>query len=123
MEKQKTKAVVVAQFSVVGFHQWAGAPVAVKYLSDKHRHVFTFRVEANVQGHDREIEFHMLGRDAREKLYCNFTRDMNGEYQFDGRSCEMLADGLMYHLRAANWPVTAVECWEDMENGARVALA
>lgn len=117
------RAKVIATFELGGFHQWPDAerllPV-VGYLSDLHRHLFHFRVECSVLHHDRQVEFHMLRAAAVEAVEELATARLNGELLFGSRSCEMIATELGACLLSRNWPVVAVEVWEDRENGARV---
>lgn len=112
---------VISTFTVNGFHAWSDAPLVLAYLSTRHRHLFTVKVEARV-GHDnRQIEFHQLQRAAREAMDDLHPRGGNGnEYEFGSKSCEMLAAELLVQLRKKSWVVSAVEFWEDLECGARV---
>lgn len=111
---------VIATFRVVGFHNWPNAPAAVAYLSAPHRHEFLIRVEARVENEDRQVEFHMLKREAKIALASAFevaTFGAEDEYNFGYRSCEMIARELQEVMRD---PVSAIEVWEDAECGARV---
>jgi hypothetical protein len=109
---------VIATFKEVGFHCWPDAPAEVSYLSNPHRHEFLIRVEARVGHDDREIEFHMLKREAKLAMITAFdAAEQGSEFQFGHRSCEMIAQHLYASIR---YPVSAIEVWEDQENGARV---
>ena len=118
----KTVSTVISTFRVIGFHAWPGAFDEVKYLAQVHRHEFSFRLEAVVNHDDRSIEFHDLGRKARATMEALFSRNEFGEYVFNARSCEMIAKRLGEVLISQSFPISAVECWEDAENGARVTF-
>jgi len=105
------KTRVIVTHRQVGFHSWSDAPPEVEYLASEHRHLFTYRVECAVQDGDREIEFHMLQRRLRDVLGSEETR-------WGGRSCEHIA--LFLRRGLADYPVLAIEVWEDDECGARV---
>jgi len=102
---------VIVTHRQVGFHAWPNAPADVAYLAQQHRHLFTFRVECAVVDGDREIEFHTLQRAVRLALG-------DGEYQWGARSCEHIA--IVLRTLLSQFPVLAIEVWEDDECGARV---
>lgn len=110
-------AKVLTTFRLVGFHNWPGALPPVAYLAQRHRHVFTVKVEAGVGHGDRQIEFHMLKRETQEICRLVFNQNEHGEFEFSDRSCEHIAEMILKNSRGA---VRAVEVWEDDENGARV---
>jgi hypothetical protein len=114
---------VIATFRVHGFHAWPRAPREVAYLSSRHRHEFHFRVEVEVTDPDREVEFHTLQRASLAVLAEAYPGAVvPGEYEFGPSSCEHIATSLLNKMVKVGHPVSAVECWEDGENGARVAL-
>jgi hypothetical protein len=116
-ESDNAPARVFATVYVDGFHHWPGAPGAVAYLRDMHRHRFRFRVEAEV-GHDnRDVEFHILAHHLTLHLQTLYRRNLDGVYLFGERSCETLARGVLSALPG----VAAVEVWEDEDFGARVS--
>jgi hypothetical protein len=86
----------------------------VSFLANPHRHIFHFRVWADVVHNDRDIEFIQFKR-WLENLYRDDT------LQLDYKSCEMMADDLYIH-RASRYPNRAVwiEVSEDGENGALI---
>ena len=86
----------------------------VSFLANPHRHIFHFRVWADVVHNDRDIEFIQFKR-WLENLY----RD--GTLQLDYKSCEMMADDLYIQI-ASRYPNRAVwiEVSEDGENGALI---
>ena len=86
----------------------------VSFLANPHRHMFHFRVWADVVHNDRDIEFIQFKR-WLENLYRNDT------LQLDYKSCEMMADDLYIQI-ASRYPNRAVwiEVSEDGENGALI---
>ena len=86
----------------------------VSFLANAHRHIFHFRVWADVIHNDRDIEFIQFKR-WLENLY------RSGTLQLDYKSCEMMADDLYIQI-ASRYPNRAVwiEVSEDGENGALI---
>jgi hypothetical protein len=86
----------------------------VSFLANPHRHIFHFRVWADVVHNDRDIEFIQFKR-WLENLYRDNT------LQLDYKSCEMMADDLYIQI-ASRYPNRAVwiEVSEDGENGALI---
>ena len=86
----------------------------VSFLANPHRHMFHFRVWADVIHNDRDIEFIQFKR-WLENLYRDNT------LQLDYKSCEMMADDLYIQI-ASRYPNRAVwiEVSEDGENGALI---
>ena len=86
----------------------------VSFLANPHRHMFHFRVWADVVHNDRDIEFIQFKR-WLENLYRDNT------LQLDYKSCEMMADDLYIQI-ASRYPSRAVwiEVSEDGENGALI---
>jgi len=86
----------------------------VSFLANPHRHIFHFRVWADVVLNDRDIEFIQFKR-WLENLYRDDT------LQLDYKSCEMMADDLYIQI-ASRYPNRAVwiEVSEDGENGALI---
>jgi hypothetical protein len=86
----------------------------VSFLANPHRHIFHFRVWADVVHNDRDIEFIQFKR-WLENLYRDNT------LQLDYKSCEMMADDLYIQI-ASRYPNRAVwiEVSEDRENGALI---
>ena len=86
----------------------------VSFLANPHRHIFHFRVWADVVHNDRDIEFIQFKR-WLENLYRDNT------LQLDYKSCEMMADDLYIQI-ASRYPSRAVwiEVSEDGENGALI---
>jgi hypothetical protein len=91
----------------------------VAYLAQRHRHEFVFRLEARVWHSDRDIEFHILKTLAMTELMNAYAS--NGLWcDFGTMSCEQIAEALHALLVAQGIACTAIEVWEDGENGARV---
>lgn len=110
-----TKHIIVT-WRAEGWHRWPAAPDETGYLRHSHRHMFHWRVEAEINSLDRELEFHALLHHARSISY----KFMEG----NSTSCESAADMLLKDLYSGGFPtVTAVECWEDRECGSRVEWA
>ena len=86
----------------------------VSFLANPHRHIFHFRVWADVVHNDRDIEFIQFKR-WLENLYRDDT------LQLDYKSCEMMADDLYIQI-ASRYPNRAVwiEVSEDGENGGLI---
>lgn len=106
---------VYCTFEVEGFHKWDGAKEIeeVKYLADKHRHIFHYKVGISVTHDDREIEFIMLKHILLSEVTSWDKNDMG--------SCEAQAIRIIDYLKVA-YPNRKyyVECSEDGENGAYV---
>lgn len=113
------KREVWVTFQKVGFHYFLGAAteeqyVDVSYLSNKHRHLFKFRVSIEVFHQDREVEFHQFLN------YCESLFD-SGSIDINHKSVEMLADDLFSHIHD-KYPMrkVAIEISEDGECGAQI---
>lgn len=104
---------VTEQF--VAYHKWENAPEEVSYLRNLHRHLFKVRVELDVYGMDREIEFHTLKSVVRDYCRRNFEEQVVG-------SCENIASLIkmwIENIYGSDRRVK-VEVSEDGENGAIV---
>jgi hypothetical protein len=110
---------VIVRTDVVGYHAWEGAPPHRAYLGTRHRHVFKFEVGVRVDHRDRQVEFHDL-LDSVHKSLRGSDANLIGVANFEGRSCEMIANELVEMLTVVGYSVAYVEVWEDGENGARV---
>jgi len=89
---------VYCRFRVTGFHSWPGAPKGLVYLANNHRHEFHFEVSVEVVDNDREIEFITLKEKCLLFLHNMYEKDVNGNYIFGHRSCEMIGTQLMKML-------------------------
>jgi len=106
-------------FQRTGFHFYPAAQIDpalddVKYLGDRHRHLFKFKVYITVTHQDRELEFHQV-LNYCESLFNNQAIEANG------KSVEMLADELYSHLtvRYPNRDMK-IEVSEDGECGCTI---
>ena len=105
--------IIWVKFTQHGIHRYPDAPEEVSYLQNPHRHLFHFKVTAQVFHDNRDIEFHML-QNWCKSLY-------QGELQVDYKSCEMLARELLEALKARYGEIfLQVEVSEDDECGAVV---
>lgn len=115
---------VYATTDVVGFHSWPDAPAEVQYLASRHRHSFKIRIELEVRGNDRQVEFHMLKRAFHQYLGRGLApHDEHGEMAFGSMSCEDIASEIMEWL-TENYPDRRwyeVHVSEDGENGVVVS--
>lgn len=127
---------VICQWRQEYFHLWREAPEDLDYLRQKHRHELHIRVELEVFGFDREIEFIAL----KDELYLFLQRVISGREPINvsdehtewarlherifcnEASCEEIAFVLRGHLRRTYGinRVGKVEVLEDGENGAVV---
>ena len=113
-----TKTVVLVKLAVDGMHNFPKAAELfpeVAFLADRHRHMFHFTLAKMVNHSDRDKEFIMLKRDIIDYINGEYFDDLTRTCEFGSKSCEMLAEEILKEFDA-DW----VECWEDMENGARV---
>ena len=113
------RTIVIATVKVVGFHAWADAPDEVYYLASKHRHLFTVRVEFDVTSEARQVEFHIAQGWIKRALDTKWGTGP-GICNFEDRSCETIARELRDMLAFKGYKASAIEVWEDDENGARV---
>lgn len=111
---------IISVATIEGIHCWPKAAIVndgeVAYLSNLHRHLFTFKVEFPISHDDRDKEFinfkHNIEIFIRNKYYDFDLRLCN----FNSMSCEMLAMNLI-----EKWPdIISVEVYEDNENGIRI---
>jgi hypothetical protein len=115
---QVSRTTVIVTVRVPGFHAWPNAPGAVRYLAHRHRHLFTVRAEFDVVNCDREVEFHIAQgwvRDAVDTLA--------PKTDFKAMSCESIAIALHMVMADKRRRTSAIEVWEDDENGSRVEFA
>jgi hypothetical protein len=117
---------------VVGFHRWSDAPKVVDYLRALHRHVFHFKVGAQVTKLNRQVEFHHLRAEALEQLHVLFPVCTGfveeGAIFFGDNACEHIAkqlgdkmlDEAIDHVPDSPYAIKFVEVSEDGENGAIV---
>lgn len=117
---KELKTTIIISLSVEGIHRWLSAKEVfpeVGFLSDYHRHMFTFKAALTVLHDDRDKEFIMFKRDIADYLKEKYYNENARCHLFDYRSCEMLAKEILAEFEC-DW----VEVWEDNENGARCEL-
>lgn len=120
--QEPTRSIFVT-FQREGIHLYPGADTDpklatgdwddVSFLGVPHRHIFHVRVEIEVFHNERDIEFIQFKR----WLERQYTGD--GTLQFDGKSCETIAEELGAVVMASypnrNLSITVAE---DGENGS-----
>lgn len=125
MNNRKKTVTIRTQFEAL--HQWPGAPEQVSYLSHPHRHIFHVIVTANVTHGDRQVEFHMMLRDALRaviKLFLHPTgsavfctgNETTNNLNVISMSCEDMAEWLGLALMEAGYNIGSVSVGEDGEN-------
>lgn len=107
---------VYARTEVEGFHHWPNAPETVKFLRDRHRHMFHIRAGAYVTETDRQVEFILMKREIVAAL--SPLKSPDGTYDFKSMSCEDIAIYLWHGLNYSGLKVSWVDVSEDGENGA-----
>lgn len=119
MANTTTLTLVYASVQIEGVHCWKDAPDEVKYLQDKHRHIFFIKATVQVNHDDRDIEFIMLGHRIKQWIYNQYPKysDARADRTIDlsFTSCEMLARLLM-----DAFGLYSCEVSEDNENGATI---
>jgi hypothetical protein len=116
------RSFITVKLSVRGFHRWAGAPAEVSFLASRHRHLFGIEVSLYTSHEDRQVEFFIFQRWLESALQCLFTQDMNGEYDFGERSCEMIARMIAGNCADSDYSVRSVVVSEDGENSGGVEV-
>lgn len=101
----RTYIFVTTQFE--GFHCWKDAPDYVSFLRSRHRHIFHVRIEKEVHGLDRQIEFITFKQQVETLIRAKFE---SFTFAF---SCEQIA-----HILLDAFQASRVEVSEDGENGA-----
>lgn len=108
---------VYSSFQIEGIHRWENCPIEeVKYLGDDHRHMFHFKVVAEVNHDDRDIEFIQFMHEVRDFILDTYYDHCWRCCYFGGKSCEMLAREIIDNF--SHVEITRVEVSEDGENGA-----
>lgn len=90
------KSFITVNTKVTGFHYWDKAPEPVRFLGDLHRHTFHIKVSLWVRHSDRAREFTLVKKDI-EAYFEGHAKIYDG-YDFDGHSCEQLAESLRLFL-------------------------
>ena len=118
---QVSKRSIIVTCKVAGFHKWPTPLASVAHLGDRHRHLFSFRVEFDVAHDERDVEFQLAQAAVRNAISLFPVGDLG--FEFGGRSCETIAVEVGQALASAFAAPSAVEVWEDDEFGARVEFA
>lgn len=109
---------LVINFEAEGRHFWPNAPKEYSDFGEYHRHVFKFIVWYDIDkssgSERRDKELFELRREAIIALSEGFPID-NGVLDFEGMSCEGLADYLKEKMNFSR-----VFCGEDWLLGAEV---
>ena len=114
----KTTTAVIVKLSIDACHNFPAAKELfpeVAFLSDRHRHMFHFKVCKKVYHDDRDVEFIMFKRDILAYLSDKYYDVTTRTHEFGSMSCEMLGKEI-FNQFDCKW----VEVWEDEENGAIV---
>lgn len=114
---------VTARHTVVGFHQWPGAPDRRAYLRELHRHEFAVAATVLVDHAERDTEFHDLAdvlafelRSLAEPARTYVDGTSLGGVQpltFGPRSVETIATVLADALAARGYTPLTVTVSED----------
>lgn len=113
-----TKLVYV-QVKVPGFHHWPDASKEVEFLSEPHRHMFSFMLAMKVTT-ARQYEFFLLQQELHNYLNELYDEHESGlGYDFGASSCEELATATLEMFQTMGM-VYSVEVSEDDENGSVV---
>ena len=107
------KTNIIVSLQVEGCHNWPNAFEKVKYLKDRHRHIFYIKVEKHVSHADRDIEIIEFKRKIKEDLKESFLSQETGMLEFGSASCEAIAEHIL-----KKFDCEKVEVTEDNENGA-----
>jgi len=100
---------IVLNLAIEGIHFWEGCNIEeVMFLKNEHRHIFYIEIHKEVSHLDRDIEIIKLKREIKNWFGPE-------PVQFGGKSCEMIADGLLEAFDCCY-----VKVLEDNENGAIV---
>lgn len=105
-----TRIIVKLQHEAI--HHWPECPIEdVKFLRDKHRHVFHICAKKLVTHNDRDIEIIMLKREMQRFLQEIYQKD------FGRMSCEDIA-----HILIKQFDLSYCSVLEDNENGAEIEV-
>lgn len=118
--KDRAQRFIWVTFQKAGYHYFPDAVrpeyADVRYLANKHRHLFKFRVAIEIFHNDRELEFHQVLH------FCEHLIDQR--LDINSKSVEMLADDLYMKL-AVRYPNRhmKIEVSEDGECGCTIDYA
>jgi len=111
------KKFISIKVQLSGLHRWIGATEfpTVDFLSNLHRHLFYFNLKFQVENSDRELEFFLTSYDVITYLTTKYYDDKYKILNFNGSSCETIAEDLLTFFDA-----DFVSVYEDNENGAEI---
>lgn len=112
------KTYIVVRLQIEGMHNFPKAKEIfpeVGFLADRHRHIFHFELKKEVYHDDRDVEFILFKREVEKYIKAQYFSTANQVYEFEHRSCEMLAKELLQKFDCVQ-----VSVFEDGENGAVV---
>ncbi len=133
------KQTIEITFVLEGFHNWSNCTIPnVKFLKDKHRHIFHFTLVKSVQHLDRDTEFILFRREVLDYLMGkygvfkqaknpNFRNRMSESFEyfqsfqycdFNSLSCEMISQEL-----ATEFLCSKVRTSEDEENSGTIEFS
>lgn len=109
------KKYIIVKLEVEGLHFWESCNLEdVMFLKSKHRHIFHIKAKKEVSHSDRETEIILFKRQIKDWLHFHYDNN-SGVLDFDGMSCEMIAEKLVEVFK-----LKSCEVLEDGENGAEV---
>ena len=113
---------IIIRFQLEGFHNFPKANELfpeVGFLTDRHRHIFHFELEKQVNHDDRDVEFILFKRDVMSWLTDMYGKSTQYPFyyylEFGSMSCEMIAKELL-----SQFELESCSVFEDGENGSRV---
>lgn len=107
---------------ITGFHKWAEAPRDVKFLADRHRHLFTIEVVLLTSSDNRAVEFFQAKRKLNSIITNTFEHNEFNEIEFGSLSCEDIAEAVCKGLGKSGLQIKSVTVYEDMESAGGVLL-
>jgi hypothetical protein len=99
---------------IPGLHCWPEAPDKVRFLRNKHRHIFCIRCFFEVTHKNRELELYITQNTIEQYFYNKYVQSEHC-IDFGTMSCEMIAADLVNSLHCSS-----CEVLEDGKGGARV---
>lgn len=102
---------ILTKNDIEGFHQWTEAPEEVKFLRERHRHIFEIYCQFEVSHEEREIEIIMQQWEIEKYLISKYGKPC----EFGGMSCESIAREILESFNAYE-----VKVLEDGAGGAIV---
>ena len=113
----KTMKNIIIKLQVEGVHRWSKCNIdEVSYLINSHRHIFHVVCKKEVTDNDREIEIIQFKHQILDFLKYRYYRERERLHDFEGLSCEMIAQLLFEEFELSYCSVL-----EDNENGAEIS--